>query len=257
MSKSLTDKGIADAAKDLGIEPAAIRAVDEVESAGDGFTSDGRPLLDVAPVASSFNISDNRSAYAKLLGDTCLIDSGSKESPNLPHLIFVQFRPAVQHALTRVLGQVVSRSLVSVSLPIPITVVCHVVAKKKVRRVAALFVVTRMAYQKWFRVLSEVKEIGNPMREQVKFCAPSVDAKLPVASGEAPRLPIPASVRVGNFNLRPKSLNVLRSQGRKFTMRNSHAVQAPFLSGVVRLAQGLVTLFEPFYFTTNTEAHVV
>lgn len=40
--KSLTDKGIADAAKDLGVEPAAIRAVDEVESKGDGFISDGR-----------------------------------------------------------------------------------------------------------------------------------------------------------------------------------------------------------------------
>lgn len=41
MSKSLTDKAIQEAATDLGVEPAVIRAVDEVESRGDGF-EDGR-----------------------------------------------------------------------------------------------------------------------------------------------------------------------------------------------------------------------
>lgn len=42
MNKSLTDKAIQDAANELGVEPAVIRAVDEIESRGDGFTDDGR-----------------------------------------------------------------------------------------------------------------------------------------------------------------------------------------------------------------------
>lgn len=41
MSKTLTPKALQDAAKELGIELAAIRAVDEIESRGEGFTDDG------------------------------------------------------------------------------------------------------------------------------------------------------------------------------------------------------------------------
>lgn len=41
MSKSLTDKALQDAAKILGVELAVIRAVDEVESSGEGFLPDG------------------------------------------------------------------------------------------------------------------------------------------------------------------------------------------------------------------------
>lgn len=41
MSKSLSPQGLQAAADELGIELAAIRAVDEVESRGDGFTDDG------------------------------------------------------------------------------------------------------------------------------------------------------------------------------------------------------------------------
>lgn len=41
MSKSLTAKALQEAANDLGIELAAIRAVDEVESRGAGFSADG------------------------------------------------------------------------------------------------------------------------------------------------------------------------------------------------------------------------
>lgn len=42
MPKELTEKGISEAAKELGVEPAVIKAVAEVESAGDGFLHDGR-----------------------------------------------------------------------------------------------------------------------------------------------------------------------------------------------------------------------
>lgn len=45
MAKTLTDEGILSAAKYLGVEPATIRAVAEVESAGDGFLPDGRPKI--------------------------------------------------------------------------------------------------------------------------------------------------------------------------------------------------------------------
>lgn len=41
MNKSLTNKALQDAAKELGVELAVIRAVDEVESSGEGFLPDG------------------------------------------------------------------------------------------------------------------------------------------------------------------------------------------------------------------------
>lgn len=41
----LSDQDIIAAAHQLGVEPAVIYAVDEVESAGDGFLADGRPKL--------------------------------------------------------------------------------------------------------------------------------------------------------------------------------------------------------------------
>lgn len=42
---TLTDADIERAAAELGIEPAAIRAIDEVESRGAGFLPDGRPVI--------------------------------------------------------------------------------------------------------------------------------------------------------------------------------------------------------------------
>lgn len=45
MSTSLTDADIARAAQLLGCEPAAVRAVAAVESAGSGFLPDGRPKV--------------------------------------------------------------------------------------------------------------------------------------------------------------------------------------------------------------------
>jgi hypothetical protein len=43
--KLLGDQDIVNAARKLGIEEAAIRAVNEVESAGKGFQADGRPII--------------------------------------------------------------------------------------------------------------------------------------------------------------------------------------------------------------------
>jgi hypothetical protein len=45
MSTTLTDEDFARAAKELGVEVAAIRAVAEVEAAGAGFLPDGRPAI--------------------------------------------------------------------------------------------------------------------------------------------------------------------------------------------------------------------
>jgi hypothetical protein len=45
MSATLTDADFARAAKELGVEAAAIRAVAEVEAAGAGFLPDGRPAV--------------------------------------------------------------------------------------------------------------------------------------------------------------------------------------------------------------------
>jgi hypothetical protein len=42
MSKTLTEKGFNDAGRELGVETAVIKAVAEVESAGEGFLEDGR-----------------------------------------------------------------------------------------------------------------------------------------------------------------------------------------------------------------------
>jgi hypothetical protein len=45
MTRTLTDADFARAAKELNVEVAAIRAVAEVEAAGAGFLSDGRPAI--------------------------------------------------------------------------------------------------------------------------------------------------------------------------------------------------------------------
>jgi N-acetylmuramidase-like protein len=45
MNTTLTDQDFARAAKELNVEEAAIRAVAEVEAAGQGFLADGRPAI--------------------------------------------------------------------------------------------------------------------------------------------------------------------------------------------------------------------
>jgi len=45
MSKTLTDKGIKAAAEAAGLDPAALKAIDEVESRGAGFLPDGQPKI--------------------------------------------------------------------------------------------------------------------------------------------------------------------------------------------------------------------
>lgn len=45
LQRALTDADFARAAKELNVEPAAIRAVAEVEAAGEGFLRDGRPAI--------------------------------------------------------------------------------------------------------------------------------------------------------------------------------------------------------------------
>lgn len=45
LQRTLTDADFARAAKELNVEPAAIRAVAEVEAAGEGFLPDGRPAI--------------------------------------------------------------------------------------------------------------------------------------------------------------------------------------------------------------------
>lgn len=45
MSKLLTEQNFIDAAKSIGVEVAAVKAVAEVESRGDGFLPDGRPKI--------------------------------------------------------------------------------------------------------------------------------------------------------------------------------------------------------------------
>jgi hypothetical protein len=45
MSTTLTDEDFARAAKELNVEEAAVRAVAEVEAAGQGFIADGRPAI--------------------------------------------------------------------------------------------------------------------------------------------------------------------------------------------------------------------
>lgn len=45
MAEPLTPADIERAAEVLGVEPAAIRAIDEVESRGSGFLADGRPVI--------------------------------------------------------------------------------------------------------------------------------------------------------------------------------------------------------------------
>jgi len=55
MSKTLTDDQIRAAAEAAGLEPAALKAIDEVESRGAGFLADGQPKILLRGTSSGSN----------------------------------------------------------------------------------------------------------------------------------------------------------------------------------------------------------
>ena len=105
MSKLLTEQNFKDAATGLDIEVAAIKAVAEVESRGDGFLPDGRPkILFEAHIFSKYTGHKYDASHPHISApkwDKSLYKGGEKEYDRLEEAKTLDIVAALKSAIWR------------------------------------------------------------------------------------------------------------------------------------------------------------
>jgi hypothetical protein len=102
MSKLLTEQNFIDAAKSINVEVAAVKAVAEVESRGDGFLPDGRPkiLFEAHKFSKYTNHKYDQSHphISSLKWNKALYKGGANEYPRLSEAMMLDKTAALKSA---------------------------------------------------------------------------------------------------------------------------------------------------------------
>lgn len=165
-----------------------------------------------------------------------------------PYMVWLRANTEVSHLVSLYVGVVRS-----VSFPFCGSALAHHVfhvliirALKKMRRIATRRVVAMVARKVLKKINARVQEI----RHAAGYNRDALNLKLAIAFLGGRQLPRPAFIGTADVNERPKSLNVLRRQGRELTMVFGHDLTS-FVGQIVSRASSLLTQLRGPYILTR------